>query len=217
MAIIRGPDGKPIQADNDQDDEATRKIERRSLRDKVASSGDDEDRPTQPRGGSGGDDVTGPVRRKGGSSGDDPKTRLVGTPGRASPKGDKDEKSDPTEKEAGMEDPVVGWVVIIDGPGKGRSLPLGYGMNSIGRAASERLCLDFGDTQISRTNHATITYDPRGRKFFVTHGGGKNLTYMGDNPVLAPVEIKGGEDISLGQTMLRFVPFCGDSFDWGAK
>ncbi len=34
------------------------------------------------------------------------------------------------------EDPVVGWVVVIKGPGRGTSVPLGYGMNSIGRSGS---------------------------------------------------------------------------------
>ena len=32
------------------------------------------------------------------------------------------------------DDPVVGWVVIIEGPGKGRSLELGMGANHVGRA-----------------------------------------------------------------------------------
>ncbi len=60
-----------------------------------------------------------------------------------------------------------------------------------------------------------LTYDPRGRKFYLQHGGGANLTYLGDVPVLQPAEIKGGETISLGNTKLRFVPLCGSDFDWG--
>lgn len=111
-------------------------------------------------------------------------------------------------------DPVVGWVVVVKGPGRGIGLPLGYGMNGIGRSAGERVPLDFGDEQISRKGHATITYDPRGRRFFVQHGGATNLTYIGNDPVLIPTELKGGELISLGDTTLRFVPFCGADFDW---
>lgn len=114
-----------------------------------------------------------------------------------------------------MEDPVVGWVIVMEGPGKGAALSLGYGMNSIGRSKTERVNLDFGDEQISRAQHAIITYDPRGRKYFVQHGGGKNLTYINeDQPVLTPMELKGGEDVILGSTKLRFVPFCGKDFDW---
>ncbi|EXJ09115.1 FHA domain-containing protein [Nitrincola nitratireducens] len=112
-----------------------------------------------------------------------------------------------------MKDPVVGWVVIVDGPGKGAALPLGYGMNTIGRANC-RITLNFGDMEVSREPHANITYDPRGRCYYVNHGGGKNLTYLNNAPVLQPVLLNGGEQMQLGATTLKFVPFCGMDFDW---
>ena len=112
------------------------------------------------------------------------------------------------------EDPVVGWLVVIDGPGKGKSVQLGYGMNSIGRSPEERVALIFGDEEISRKGHAAIVYDPRGRKFYIQHGDGTNLTYIGDAPVLQPTELKGWEHVSIGRTKLMFVPFCSQQFDW---
>ncbi len=112
------------------------------------------------------------------------------------------------------DDPVVGWLVVIDGPGKGSSMALGYGMNQIGRQPDQKVCLPFGDELISRTGHAALTYDPMSRKFFLTHGGGRNLTYVAGAPVLSPTELAGGEEILMGRTRLRFVPFCGPSFDW---
>jgi hypothetical protein len=113
------------------------------------------------------------------------------------------------------EGPVVGWLVIIEGPGVGRSVTLGMGMNTIGREPGNRVILDFGDTQISRMKHATVTYDPRGRKFFIQHGESSNLTYVGELPVLSPVELKSGEIIRLGDTtVLKFIPLCGDDFNW---
>ena len=33
----------------------------------------------------------------------------------------------------GLDDPPVGWLVVVKGPGRGRALALGYGMNTIGR------------------------------------------------------------------------------------
>ena len=113
-----------------------------------------------------------------------------------------------------MEDPVVGWLVVIDGPGKGRALNLGYGVNSLGRGATDRVNLNFGDSRISQSSHATVTYDPRGRRFYLQHGSGKNLTYLNDEPVLAPTELPASSHISVGDTTLRFVPLCGESFDW---
>lgn len=113
-----------------------------------------------------------------------------------------------------MNDPVTGWLAIVQGPGAGASVRLGYGMNSIGRADDQRCKLDFGDEKISRQTHASISYDPRGRKFYLLHGGGQNLTYIGETPVLQPTELSGGEFITLGDTTLRFVPLCGPSFDY---
>lgn len=113
-----------------------------------------------------------------------------------------------------MDDPVVGWLVIVAGPGKGRSLKIGYGQNSIGRSAAQRIQIDFGDSLISRDQHAFLTYDPKGRKFYIANGGGPNLVYLGDNPVLAPTEISAHTQFTLGGTTLRFVPLCGAAFDW---
>ena len=113
-----------------------------------------------------------------------------------------------------MDDPPVGWLVVVDGPGKGSVATLGIGVNSIGRDPSERVSLDYGDKMISRANHGTITYDPRGRKFYLQHGGGKNLTYVDDEPVLAPRELAPLTQLQMGDTVLRFVPLCGAAFSW---
>jgi hypothetical protein len=111
-------------------------------------------------------------------------------------------------------EPVVGWLVIIDGPGKGNFVKLGFGMNAIGRSPESRVSIDFGDDQISRENHSLLTYDVKNRKFYIQHGGSANLTYLGDSPVLQPFELKGNEVISIGNTKLYFVPFCGANFNW---
>lgn len=113
-----------------------------------------------------------------------------------------------------MADPVVGWLVVVAGPGKGSARRLGYGTNTLGRAEGSRVRLDFGDNRISRETHATLTYDPRGRKYYLQHGGGMNLTYLGDEPVLAPTVLEAMQEIAIGETRLRFVPLCGADFDW---
>ena len=113
-----------------------------------------------------------------------------------------------------MANPPAGWLVVIAGPGKGSVVTLGMGVNSIGRDRAADVSLDYGDTMISRTNHATITYDPRGRKFYVQHGGGNNLTYINDEPVLAPRELEPLMHVHMGVTVLRFVPLCGVGFAW---
>jgi len=115
--------------------------------------------------------------------------------------------------------PTVGWLIVMVGPGRGASVTLGYGMNHVGRSASNRVVLDFGDEEISRKTHTTLTYDPRGKKFYLQPGpDATNLTYLGDEPdlkpVLTPTEIFGGESITLGRTKLKFIAFCGPGFSW---
>lgn len=113
-----------------------------------------------------------------------------------------------------MHDPVVGWLVVIDGPGKGYARELGYGMNAIGRSPENRVSLDFGDPEISRHSHVVVTYDPRGRRFYAQHGDGVNLSYLDDHPLLQPTELKSGEILSFGNTRLKFIALCGTEFDW---
>ena len=67
------------------------------------------------------------------------------------------EQSDDTTRlvaphETEHNDPVVGWLVVVQGPGRGRSLEIGAGANPIGRAQHQKICLDFGDfAHIART------------------------------------------------------------------
>ena len=113
-----------------------------------------------------------------------------------------------------MQDPLSGWLVVVRGPGKGRFLRLGYGANTLGRGESSRVRLDFGDADISREVHATLTYDPRGRRYYLQHAGGMHLTYLDDEPVLTATPLECACHIVLGKTTLRFVPLCGPEFDW---
>lgn len=117
-----------------------------------------------------------------------------------------------------MDNPVVGWVVVVKGAGQGISLPLGNGANTLGRNDNQRVMLDFGDAQISRESHAVITYDPRGHLFYLQNGSGVNLTYLqtetGSMPVLSPIVLENGQYIQVGDTTLKFIALCGSGFAW---
>jgi hypothetical protein len=116
---------------------------------------------------------------------------------------------------AGLEsDPVAGWVVVVKGPGRGNFSPVFVGMNSLGRDASQRVSLSFGDDSISREEHAFITYDEEQRCFYLQHGGKSNLVRLGAQPVLSPTELKPNDLIRIGRTTLLFVPCCGPDFSW---
>ncbi|MFV2033619.1 MAG: FHA domain-containing protein [Halocynthiibacter sp.] len=111
----------------------------------------------------------------------------------------------------------VGWIVVIDGPGRGTSFALCNGVSQIGRGEDQAIKLDFGDSSISRTNHAAIAYDSEQRTFFLGHGGKANLVRLNDKPVLSTEEVSNRDLIRIGETTLRFVGLCGADFDWGAQ
>lgn len=112
-----------------------------------------------------------------------------------------------------VDNPVSGWVIVMDGPGRGSSFQLNIGGTSIGRDVDADVTLDFGDGAISG-EHADIIYDPKGKRFFVRPLSETNLTYIHDEPLLTPMEINTGDEFNIGETTLRFVAFCGRDFDW---
>ncbi|HRY16067.1 MAG: FHA domain-containing protein [Candidatus Competibacteraceae bacterium] len=113
-----------------------------------------------------------------------------------------------------LSDLVVGWLVVIAGPGRGAVLSLGYGVNDIGRGAGARLCLNFGDETIVSENQAAIIYTMRSRRFYLQSVA--TGTWLDGHMIRESVELKGNETLQIGQTRLRFVPLCGPSFDWCA-
>ncbi len=109
----------------------------------------------------------------------------------------------------------VGWLVVVEGPGKGASFSLFDGLTQIGRGEGQTVRLDYGDTTISRENHAAIAFDGEQRRFFFGHGGKANLVRLNGRPVLSTEDLAPNSIIRIGETTLRFVALCGDDFAWG--
>ena len=137
-------------------------------------------------------------------------TRLIGPPGRSSAP----PQNEPEKRTVDSADPVVGWLVIVNGPGRGGFCKLGYGQNSVGREAEERVRLDFGDETISRKKHCFVIYEPRERQYTIRPGDGANLTYLNGKMLSETRSLKAGDLIEVGHTTLRFVPLCGRDFEW---
>lgn len=110
-------------------------------------------------------------------------------------------------------EPVVGWLVCIEGNHFGEDFKLRAGKNFIGRASDMDVCLS-GDSSVSRDKHAIVLFEPRENLFIVQAGESKELSYHNDQLVLAAKELKAYDVIKVGATKLMFVPFCGDKFSW---
>ncbi len=114
-------------------------------------------------------------------------------------------------------DPVVGWLVIVGGPGIGQYRPVFEGNNTVGRGASNRITLDFGDDAISTDEQAYIRYDSAERSFlFVPNLAKTNVVSINEKRPTGAVELAQMDVITMGRTQLVFVPFCGPEFDWSA-
>ena len=109
--------------------------------------------------------------------------------------------------------PTVGWVICIKGCCKGQDFRLHTGWNYIGRSSENEICIP--DPQVGKVNMCKIAYDNRGRSFVVAPGEStRNLTYIGNTPLLMPQKIDAYDVITVGDTELMFVPLCGEHFAW---
>ena len=116
-------------------------------------------------------------------------------------------------KETGL-DPVVGWLVAIDGAVKGTDYRIHGDNNFIGRSRNMSICIQ-GDETISKENHAIISYEARNRRFYFTPGTGRNIVRVNDEAIFTTTQLKLYDIIELGMTRFIFIPFCGEEFDWG--
>lgn len=114
-------------------------------------------------------------------------------------------------------DPVVGWLVVVGGSGIGQYRPIFEGNNTIGRGATNRIAIDFGDDAISTDEQAYIRYDSAGRTFlFVPNLAKTNVVSVNEKRPTGAIELAQMDVITMGRTQLVFVPFCGPDFDWSA-
>ncbi|MEH2928686.1 FHA domain-containing protein [Candidatus Ventrimonas sp. KK005] len=110
-------------------------------------------------------------------------------------------------------EPVVGWLVCIEGKQLGKAFELKNGKNFIGRSPQMDIVLE-GDANVSRDRHAIVTYEPKGRAFFAQPGESRELFYVNGQVVLMNVVLQHKDVISVGKTQLMFVPLCGSDFSW---
>lgn len=113
-------------------------------------------------------------------------------------------------------DPVVGWLVCIEGATKGTDYRIHSQNNYIGRSARMDISIPE-DSHISAENSAIIAYDNEDRTFYFGPGSGRNIVRVNGKPALSVEKIEAYDVLTVGTTKLLFVPLCGDRFDWNEK
>ncbi len=101
--------------------------------------------------------------------------------------------------------PVVGWLVAVGGPHKGESFELYTKKNYIGRNEKALVNL-YLDNTVSRNSPLGIVYNERKNVFMVIVSDSDQTIYINDDLLLEIVELKSGDHITVGQTILLFVP-----------
>lgn len=111
-------------------------------------------------------------------------------------------------------DPVVGWIVCVDGPDKGKDYRLHSGNNFVGR--SGKMDITLSGKYVSSENHFCVSYDKRHDRYFAAMGVGQEMVYLNEEPLAGAnaVQIKHGDTIEIGKTKLMFIPLCGEKFHW---
>lgn len=116
------------------------------------------------------------------------------------------------KKEIGI-DPVVGWLVCIQGQGKGTDYRIHSDNNYIGRSEKMDICLNADET-ISRENHAIVSYDVKEKTFYLSPVEGRSILRINDKAIFATSIIKEHDVIEIGETKLLFLPLCSERFEW---
>lgn len=116
------------------------------------------------------------------------------------------------KREQGIE-PVVGWLVCIEGSDRGKDYHLYGRINTVGRSDEMDVCI-HGDRGITRDIQAKIAYDPRKNNFYIVPGNAADNTYLNDEPIYMQTKLRAYDLIEMGSTKLLFIPLCEERFSW---
>lgn len=109
--------------------------------------------------------------------------------------------------------PPTGWLVCIRGAHKGQAFQCKENKNRIGRGANCTIVPDR-ELSINREVHATLYFDPKHVKFYLSEGDGDGLVRVNDELVCGKTMLNAYDKIELGKAEFVFVPLCGEQFSW---
>ncbi|HTB10878.1 MAG TPA: FHA domain-containing protein [Bryobacteraceae bacterium] len=120
------------------------------------------------------------------------------------------------EASGAKNDPVVGWLVCLAGPDRGRDFRLHAEKNFIGRSPLMDVCV-AGDESVSRDRHALVIFDPKKQVFWGVPGDASGLVYLNGDIVHSPTPMQVDDVLEVGHTKLVLIPFCGAKYSWSRE
>lgn len=110
-------------------------------------------------------------------------------------------------------DPVVGWLVCIEGKEKGRDYRIHADNNFIGRSDAMDICIR-GDETVSRENHAIVSYDTVDNTYYFSPGEGRAIIRLNNQALFQTAVLNAYDKITIGKSTFLFLPLCGKEFSW---
>lgn len=107
---------------------------------------------------------------------------------------------------------IVGWIVCVEGPERGRDYKLHQGFNRLGRDYKMDIAV-VEDQSISREAAFAIVYDDRSNHFFAVQQSG-GTAYLNGTALMGAVELKTGDLLCTGKSEFEFVAFCREGRSW---
>lgn len=104
----------------------------------------------------------------------------------------------------GKGDVRAGILTVVDGPGKGATLPVFSGQNDISRGDTARVALNFGDTTVSRNTPVLLECDSRANAFTLRDNGHPNPVLVNGVRLQGAASLGDGDMVIIGKTTLRF-------------
>lgn len=111
--------------------------------------------------------------------------------------------------------PVVGWLVCVQGPDIGKDFRLHAHFNSVGRSRNQDVCIN--DKFVSKEEHFTVAYDLVNNRYFAEKGRGKSYVYVNGYSLGSRIQLKKGDQIKVGETLLVFIPLDQQDVKWNWK
>ncbi len=110
-------------------------------------------------------------------------------------------------------EPVVAWLVCIEGSEKGKDYKLKDGRNFVGSNFDMDICI-LGDEKIAKDNHFSISYNSKQRVFVISPGITGNIVYVDKKALYETKVLENFSLVEVSNTKLVFIQFCGDNFSW---
>lgn len=110
----------------------------------------------------------------------------------------------------------LGWLVAISGPMVGHAFPITQQLTRIGSAAEMEIAL-VQDSEVD-AEQLHLLYSAEQRSFSLMQAPvGKQITTLSNGNIIhfQPTDIGHGEMLNVSRhTVLRFIPFCDNTFSW---